>query len=128
MDRFLLSHGWGNQSTLAPANVVFVLMLCRKVVSSEVAIEHQLQDVVITCFYRTCSYVGNEISYPLRPFLVETFREISWDRCLSIINLMSAKMLQINSDPHYFTQVFADLKNESQKEEERSRLLIGLDR
>ena len=87
MDRFLLGHGWGNQSTLAPANVVFVLMLCRKVVSLEMATEHQLQDVVITCFYRTCSC--NETSYPLRPFLVETVREISWDRCLSILNLMA---------------------------------------
>ncbi|CDQ90898.1 unnamed protein product [Oncorhynchus mykiss] len=93
-----------------------------------VANEHELQAVLLTCLYLSYSYMGNEISYPLKPFLVESSKETFWDRCLSIINLMSAKMLQINSDPHYFTQVFADLKNESQKEEERSRLLIGLDR
>ncbi|MBN3308761.1 cyclin-dependent kinase 5 activator 1b [Amia ocellicauda] len=128
VDRSLLLQGWQDQGFITPANVVFVYMLCRDVVSSEVATEHELQAVLLTCLYLSYSYMGNEISYPLKPFLVESSKEAFWDRCLSIINLMSAKMLQINSDPHYFTQVFADLKNESQKEEERSRLLIGLDR
>uniref|UniRef100_A0A8C4WAL5 Uncharacterized protein n=1 Tax=Gopherus evgoodei TaxID=1825980 RepID=A0A8C4WAL5_9SAUR len=56
--------------------------------------------------------MGNEISYPLKPFLVEAAKDAFWDRCLRIINAMSGKMLRINADPHYFTQVFADLKNE----------------
>ncbi|KAJ8345498.1 hypothetical protein SKAU_G00296910 [Synaphobranchus kaupii] len=128
VDRSLLLQGWQDQGFITPANVVFVYMLCRDVVSSEVATEHELQAALLTCLYLSYSYMGNEISYPLKPFLVESSKEAFWDRCLSIINLMSGKMLQINSDPHYFTQVFADLKNESQKEEERSRLLIGLDR
>ncbi|XP_019749299.1 cyclin-dependent kinase 5 activator 1b isoform X1 [Hippocampus comes] len=128
VDRSLLLQGWQDQGFITPANVVFVYMLCRDVVSSEVGGEHELQAVLLTCLYLSYSYMGNEISYPLKPFLVESSKEAFWDRCLSIIDLMSAKMLQINSDPHYFTQVFADLKNESQKEEERSRLLIGLDR
>ena len=128
VDRSLLLQGWQDQGFITPANVVFLYMLCRDVVSSEVASERELQASLLTCLYLSYSYMGNEISYPLKPFLVETSKETFWDRCLSIINLMSGKMLQINSDPHYFTQVFADLKNESQKEEERSRLLIGLDR
>nr|XP_057921885.1 cyclin-dependent kinase 5 activator 1b isoform X1 [Doryrhamphus excisus]XP_057921886.1 cyclin-dependent kinase 5 activator 1b isoform X1 [Doryrhamphus excisus] len=128
VDRSLLLQGWQDQGFITPANVVFVYMLCRDVVSSEVAGEHELQAVLLTCLYLSYSYMGNEISYPLKPFLVESSKEAFWDRCLSIIDLMSAKMLQINSDPHYFTQVFADLKNENQKEEERGRLLIGLDR
>uniref|UniRef100_A0A3Q3FEP9 Cyclin-dependent kinase 5 activator 1 n=1 Tax=Labrus bergylta TaxID=56723 RepID=A0A3Q3FEP9_9LABR len=107
VDRSLLLQGWQDQGFITP-----------------VATEHELQAVLLTCLYLSYSYMGNEISYPLKPFLVESSKETFWDRCLSIINLMSAKMLQINSDPHYFTQVFADLKNESQKEEERSRLLI----
>uniref|UniRef100_A0A673Y8P0 Cyclin-dependent kinase 5 activator 1 n=2 Tax=Salmo trutta TaxID=8032 RepID=A0A673Y8P0_SALTR len=124
VDRFLLNHGWGNQSILTPANVVFVYMLCRKVVSSEAVTEHQLQAVVITSLYLTCSYMGNETS-PLRPFLVESSRDIFWESCLSIINLMSGNMLQMSTDQHYFFQLFANQKNESQ--EERSRLLISLD-
>ncbi|KAJ3607354.1 hypothetical protein NHX12_024405 [Muraenolepis orangiensis] len=128
VDRSLLLQGWQDQGFITPANVVFVYMLCRDVVSSDVATEHELQAVLLTCLYLSYSYMGNEISYPLKPFLVESSKETFWDRCLSIINLMSGKMLQINSDPHYFTQVFADLKGESQKEEEPTRLLIGLDR
>ncbi|KPP72541.1 cyclin-dependent kinase 5 activator 1-like [Scleropages formosus] len=126
VDRSLLLQGWQDQGFITPANVVFVYMLCRDVVSSEVATEQELQASLLTCLYLSYSYMGNEISYPLKPFLVESCKEAFWDRCLSIINLMSAKMLQINSDPHYFTQVFADLKKESEKEE--SHLLIGLDR
>lgn len=70
-------------------------------VSSE-GTEHQLQDVVITCLHLTCSYMGNEISYPVRPFLVESCRDIFSDHFLYIINLMSANMLQMNTDQHYF--------------------------
>nr|AIM47937.1 CDK5R1 [Pantodon buchholzi] len=126
VDRSLLLQGWQDQGFITPANVVFLYMLCRDVISSEVGSEQELQAALLTCLYLSYSYMGNEISYPLKPFLVESCKEVFWDRCLSIINLMSAKMLQINSDPHFFTQVFADLKKESQSEE--SRLLIGLDR
>ncbi|XP_076852037.1 cyclin-dependent kinase 5 activator 1a [Brachyhypopomus gauderio] len=127
VDRSLLLQGWQDQGFITPANVVFLYMLCRDVISAEVSSERELQAVLLTCLYLSYSYMGNEISYPLKPFLVEAEKEAFWDRCLEIINRMSAKMLQLNSDPHYFTQVFADLKNESQKEEE-SPLLIGLDR
>ncbi|KAJ7313492.1 hypothetical protein JRQ81_004911 [Phrynocephalus forsythii] len=127
VDRSLLLQGWQDQGFITPANVVFLYMLCRDVISCEVATDHELQAVLLTCLYLSYSYMGNEISYPLKPFLVESCKEAFWDRCLSIINLMSPKMLQINADPHYFTQVFADLKNES-SQEEKNRLLIGLDR
>ncbi|XP_067869282.1 cyclin-dependent kinase 5 activator 1-like [Heterodontus francisci] len=127
VDRSLLLQGWQDQGFVTPANVVFVYMLCRDVISSEVATEHELQATLLTCLYLSYSYMGNEISYPLKPFLVESCKEAFWDRCLSIINAMSAKMLQINADPHFFTQVFADLKNEC-NQDERGRLLIGLDR
>ncbi|OPJ78886.1 26S proteasome non-ATPase regulatory subunit 11 [Patagioenas fasciata monilis] len=127
VDRSLLLQGWQDQGFITPANVVFLYMLCRDVISAEVASDHELQAVLLTCLYLSYSYMGNEISYPLKPFLVESCKEAFWDRCLSIIDLMSPKMLQVNADPHYFTQVFADLKKESGAEE-KGRLLIGLDR
>ncbi|NXU48794.1 CD5R1 kinase, partial [Turnix velox] len=138
VDRSLLLQGWQDQGFITPANVVFLYMLCRDVISAEVASDHELrgedigsqaelQAAFLTCLYLSYSYMGNEISYPLKPFLVESCKEAFWDRCLSIIDLMSPKMLQVNADPHYFTQVFADLKKESGAEE-KGRLLIGLDR
>ncbi|XP_015154784.1 cyclin-dependent kinase 5 activator 1 [Centrocercus urophasianus] len=127
VDRSLLLQGWQDQGFITPANVVFLYMLCRDVISAEVGSDHELQAVLLTCLYLSYSYMGNEISYPLKPFLVESCKEAFWDRCLSIIDLMSPKMLQVNADPHFFTQVFADLKKESGAEE-KGRLLIGLDR
>ena len=44
------------------------------------------QAVVLACLYLSYSYMGNEISYPLKPFLVETDKEKFWDRCVTIIN------------------------------------------
>ncbi|XP_015212784.2 cyclin-dependent kinase 5 activator 1 [Lepisosteus oculatus] len=118
VDRSLLLQGWQDQAFVTPANVVFVYLLCRDVIDGDlVASEHELQATLLTCLYLSYSYMGNEISYPLKPFLVETGKEAFWDRCLRIIDTMSAKMLRINADPHFFTQVFADLKSEGSRED-----------
>jgi len=43
--------------------------------------EKELQAYVLTCLYLSYSYMGNEISYPLKPFLIDdTNRERFWDR------------------------------------------------
>ncbi|KAF7236239.1 Cyclin-dependent kinase 5 activator 1 [Varanus komodoensis] len=125
VDRSLLLQGWQDQAFVTPANVVFVYLLCRETIDGDaVASEHELQAALLTCLYLSYSYMGNEISYPLKPFLVEASKDAFWNRCLRIINAMSAKMLRINADPHYFTQVFADLKNEgSGPQEDFARVL-----
>ena len=64
---------------------------------------------IIRCY--TFSYMGNEISYPLKPFLVETDKEKFWDRCVDIINKLSESMLRINSEPGFFTEIFTELKD-----------------
>ncbi|MBN3300835.1 cyclin-dependent kinase 5 activator 1 [Amia ocellicauda] len=118
VDRSLLLQGWQDQAFVTPANVVFVYLLCRDVIDGDlVSTEHELQATLLTCLYLSYSYMGNEISYPLKPFLVEAGKEAFWDRCLRIIDTMSAKMLRINADPHFFTQVFADLKSEGGSED-----------
>ncbi|MEQ2204692.1 hypothetical protein XENOCAPTIV_017080 [Xenoophorus captivus] len=113
VDRSLLLQGWQDQAFVTPANVVFVYMLCRDVVDGDlVGSEHELQAILLTCLYLSYSYMGNEISYPIKPFLVEAGKEAFWDRCLAIIDATSSKMLRINADPHFFTQIFAELKSE----------------
>lgn len=54
--------------------------------------------------------MGNEISYPLKPFLIEDSKDKFWDRCLLIVNRLSSEMLRINSEPGFFTEVFTELK------------------
>lgn len=110
VDRSLLLQGWQDIAFINPANVVFVFMLVREMVSEEMDDETELQAIVLTCLYLSYSYMGNEISYPLKPFLVEDNRDKFWDRCLNIINTQSGNMLKINSDPSYFTEIFTELK------------------
>lgn len=86
-------------------------MLVRDLVDGdELDSEQDLQAVVLTCLYLSYSYMGNEISYPLKPFLVEDRKEPFWDRCLLIVNRLSSDMLRINAEPGYFTEIFTELK------------------
>lgn len=110
VDRSLLLQGWQDIAFINPANLVFVFMLIREMVHTDLDSEHELQAYVLTCLYLSYSYMGNEISYPLKPFLVEDNREKFWDRCILIINKQSTSMLRINSDPGYFTEIFTELK------------------
>lgn len=116
-----------------PANVVFVYMLVRELVDGEETKESELQASVLTCLYLSYSYMGNEISYPLKPFLVEDSKDKFWDRwvfhilkfhqsrkqplpfpiifsCLLIVNRLSGNMLRINAEPGFFTEIFTELK------------------
>nr|XP_020647641.1 LOW QUALITY PROTEIN: cyclin-dependent kinase 5 activator 2 [Pogona vitticeps] len=133
VDRSLLLQGWQDQGFITPANLVFVYLLCREALQGDqIGTQAELQASFLTCLYLAYSYMGNEISYPLKPFLVEGDKERFWDRCLAIIQGLSAKMLQINSDPHFFTQVFQDLKNEGEgaptKDSSNKHWTISLDR
>lgn len=111
VDRSLLLQGWQDIAFINPANVVFVYLLVRDCVDSNVVQETELQAIVLACLYLSYSYMGNEISYPLKPFLVETDKEKFWDRCVTIINKLSGAMLRINAEPSFFTEIFTELKS-----------------
>jgi len=111
VDRSLLLQGWQDIAFINPANVVFVYLLVRDCVDSNVVQETELQAIVLACLYLSYSYMGNEISYPLKPFLVETDKEKFWDRCVTIINKLSGSMLRINAEPSFFTEIFTELKS-----------------
>ncbi|NXW40589.1 CD5R2 kinase, partial [Nyctiprogne leucopyga] len=129
VDRSLLIQGWQDQGFITPANLVFVYLLCREALRGEdIGTQAELQAAFLTCLYLAYSYMGNEISYPLKPFLVEGDKGRFWERCLGIIQLLSAKMLRINADPHYFTQLFQDLKSEGEGGDGSKHWTISLDR
>ncbi|KAG5684341.1 hypothetical protein PVAND_013576 [Polypedilum vanderplanki] len=110
VDRSLLLQGWQDVAFINPANVVFLYMLVRDMVDGEEASEQELQASVLTCLYLSYSYMGNEISYPLKPFLVEESKDKFWDRCLLLLNRLSSSMLRINAEPGFFTEIFTELK------------------
>ncbi|KAK6166175.1 hypothetical protein SNE40_022934 [Patella caerulea] len=113
VDRSLLLQGWQDIAFINPANVVFVYLLIRDMVSGDIEKEHELQATVLTCLYLSYSYMGNEISYPLKPFLVEEDKDKFWDRTIVIVNKLSPSMLRINRDPSFFAEIFTELKSYS---------------
>ncbi|XP_069010852.1 cyclin-dependent kinase 5 activator 2b [Embiotoca jacksoni] len=112
IDRTLLLQGWQDQGFITPANVVFVYLLCEDTIADRIDSPAELQGTFQTCLYLAYSYMGNEISYPLKPFMNDSNKDVFWETSLRVINRLSAKMLQLNSDPHFFTEVFQDLKNQ----------------
>ncbi|KAM4559330.1 cyclin-dependent kinase 5 activator 2b [Odontesthes bonariensis] len=112
IDRTLLIQGWQDIGFITPANVVFVYLLCQDSITDSIDSQAELQGTFQTCLYLAYSYMGNEISYPLKPFMIESNKDVFWETSLRIIDSMSAKMLQLNADPHFFTEVFQDLKNQ----------------
>uniref|UniRef100_A0A3P9HPW2 Cyclin-dependent kinase 5, regulatory subunit 2a (p39) n=1 Tax=Oryzias latipes TaxID=8090 RepID=A0A3P9HPW2_ORYLA len=112
VDRALLVQGWQNQCFISPTSLVFVYLLCRDEVDEDTSSEQELHATFLTCLYLAYSYLGNEISYPLKPFLVESSRDVFWERVLELIRRLSADMLRINAEPHFFAEVFQDLKRQ----------------
>ncbi|XP_051998229.1 cyclin-dependent kinase 5 activator 1-like [Xyrauchen texanus] len=122
VDRSLLLQGWQDHGFITPANLVFVYLLCREMLTDDVDNPRELQGTFLTCLFLAYSYIGNEISYPLKPFMIETNKDVFWERSLVVIDKLSGKMLQINIDPHFFTEVFQDLRNEGDSKKDASEL------
>lgn len=111
VDRTLLLQGWQDIAFINPANTVFLYMLLKEMIPSSVQTEKEIHSIVLNCLYMAYSYMGSEISYPVKPFMVVgVSREQFWQRCIQMMNRCSFLMLQINSDPKLFTQLFTELK------------------
>uniref|UniRef100_A0A7E4UZP4 Cyclin-dependent kinase 5 activator n=1 Tax=Panagrellus redivivus TaxID=6233 RepID=A0A7E4UZP4_PANRE len=117
VDRSLMLQGWQDVAFINPANLVFVYMLIRDRLGSDadrLKTVDDLQSMVLTCLYISYSYMGNEISYPLKPFIGDgEDRNKFWKRCVDIINAHSSDMLRLNSSSTFFLEVFTELKNYS---------------
>lgn len=110
VDRALLLQGWQDQAFLTPPNLVFLYMLLKETFTGKVFSILQLRAEILTCLYLAYTYNGAEISYPLKPFLIDGDRQAFWDRCMAIINNLSEKMLRINREPRYFSELLVELK------------------
>ncbi len=110
-DRALQLNGWTVNSFLLESHVVFTYMLLaqafQRFTFSTLA---DVKEVVLMCLYISYTYNANEISYPLRPFLVKRDKVAFWDKCTTLSLDSSAYMLRLNQDHRYYTDVLASLK------------------
>uniref|UniRef100_A0A8R1HQ54 Cyclin-dependent kinase 5 activator n=1 Tax=Caenorhabditis japonica TaxID=281687 RepID=A0A8R1HQ54_CAEJA len=114
VDRSLLLQGWQDIAFINPANLVFIYMLVRDELPGERHLINTLEELhawTLSCLYVSYSYMGNEISYPLKPFVIGNDRAKFWNRCMSMVTTHSRKMLLLNSSSSYFSEVFSDLKH-----------------
>jgi cyclin-dependent kinase 5 activator 1 len=115
-DRQLILQGWQEQVFVNPANVVFVYLLVRETLtyvipSTTIRNVTELHAIILTCLYLAFSYMGNEITYPLKPFVTDDeTRDVFWQRVVLIMRQLSSKMLAINQNPKFFTECFSELK------------------
>lgn len=71
----------------------------------------ELQILVLNCSFAAYSYIGHEIGYPAMCFIVEESSSAFWQCTIDITKRTSDKMLRMNNDPQFFTEVFADFKS-----------------
>ncbi|XP_065665538.1 cyclin-dependent kinase 5 activator 1-like [Hydra vulgaris] len=110
VDKSLILSGWQEMGFVSQPNMIVLYMLLREVIPPKVRSIHQLKAIMMSTLYICYSYNGHEISYPLKPFLLDGDRSGFWTRCIEIINLHSSKLLQVNKDAKYYNDVQAELK------------------
>ena len=110
-DRALQLNGWTINSFLLESHVVFSYMLVACAFEKyEVRTLADAKELVLLCLYVSYTYNANEISYPLRPFLVKQNRSAFWDKCTDISLGASGMMLRLNRDRKYYLDTLASLK------------------
>lgn len=109
VDRALTLSGWQDHAFLTIPNITFIYLIARDALPETVQSANQLKSELLTVLYMAYTYGGPEISYPLKPFLVEKSRAIFWNRCLRITNNLSGEMLKINKDTEFYEEIQIEL-------------------
>ncbi len=111
-DRALQLNGWTINSFLLESHVIFTYMLIASAIRHgyELYTLTDVKELVLMCLYVSYTYNANEISYPLRPFLVKQDRASFWDKCTSVSLSASSSMLKLNRDRAYYSDVLSSLK------------------
>ena len=110
-DRALQLNGWTVNSFLMESHVVFTYMLISKAFEEfNVRTLTDVKELVLMCLYISYTYNANEISYPLRPFLVKQDRASFWDKCTRLSLGASSEMLRLNQDRTYYYDTLSSLK------------------
>lgn len=111
-DRALQLNGWTVNSFLMESHVVFTyLLLTQAFQRFTFKTLVDVKEMVLMCLYISYTYNANEISYPLRPFLVKQDKSAFWDKCTSLSLGASTHMLKLNREGTFYADVLATLKS-----------------
>lgn len=111
-DRALQLNGWTVNSFLMESHIVFTyLLLTHAFERFTFKTLVDVKEVVLMCLYISYTYNANEISYPLRPFLVKQDKSAFWDKCTALSLGASTQMLKLNREGSYYADVLTTLKS-----------------
>ena len=113
-DKALQLNGWTINSFLLESHVVFtycLLQLAFERLNFTVRTLTDAKELVLMCLYISYTYNANEISYPLRPFLVKQDRVAFWSKCTELSFASSRTMLTLNRDRSFYKDALAQLKS-----------------
>ena len=110
VDRALTLSGWQDHAFLTIPNITFIYMLAREALPKTITSINHLKSELLTILYMAYTYSGPEISYPLKPFLLnKNGRAEFWTRCVWITNNLSGDMLKIHKDSEFYEEVQIEL-------------------
>lgn len=112
-DKALQLNGWTVNSFLLESHVVFtycLLQLAFERLNFNIRTLTDAKELVLMCLYISYTYNANEISYPLRPFLVKQDRVSFWSKCTELSFASSRTMLTLNRDRSYYKDCLSQLK------------------
>lgn len=113
-DKALHLNGWTINSFLLESHVVFTFMLLQNAFEKfQVRTLTDAKELVMMCLYISYTYNANEISYPLRPFLVKQDRVAFWSKCTQLSLDSSSEMLRMNRDNIYYSELVHHLRSYS---------------
>ncbi|KAI3385859.1 hypothetical protein SNEBB_006469 [Seison nebaliae] len=118
-DKRLLQQGWQDVPFFSVAsNIVILFAVIRKTIDSMILDNTTAKSIlslkayILACLYITFSYVGAEISYPLRPFcLPQEDRNITWNRILQIALDSSSIQLHLHQSETAFQKTCNELRS-----------------
>ena len=113
-DKALQLNGWTINSFLLESHVVFtycLLQLAFERLNFNIRTLTDAKELVLMCLYISYTYNANEISYPLRPFLVRQDRVAFWSKCTELSFASSRTMLTLNRDRSFYKECLSQLKS-----------------
>ena len=111
-DKALQLNGWTINCFLLESHVVFTFMLLEKALNKYTCRTlADIKELVLMCLYISYTYNANEISYPLRPFLVKQDRSSFWSKCIELSVSSSSDMLRLNQDSDFYSLKRSTLKS-----------------
>lgn len=110
-DRSLQLNGWTLNSFICESHIVFTYsLMCRAMEMFNCKNALDVKQLFFMCLYISYTYNANEISYPLKPFLVYKDRVAFWDNCVSLSMSMTGEMLRLNQDHVHYCKTLRELR------------------